>query len=118
MQTDLQQKRLAYCTNLQNALQRILKILESMLEVEKVILFGSYASSQSDLFTDLDLLVVMDSKKDFVALTAELYQTLHAGVDLDLLVYTPEEFEFMRNKPFIGQAVKTGKVLYEKRCQK
>ena len=115
MQTDLQQKRLAYRTDLKNALQRILTKLTSMPEVEKIILLGSYASGRSDLFTDLDLLVVMEAQKEFVTRTADLYRTLHAGVDLDLLVYTPQEFEHQRQTPFIKHALMTGKVLYEKR---
>ena len=47
MQTDIRQKRLAYRTDLQNALQRILTKLESMPEVEKIILLGSYVSSRN-----------------------------------------------------------------------
>jgi len=35
-------------------------------------------------------------------------------VALDLLVYTPQEMEWMRERPFLRQALKTGKVLYEK----
>jgi hypothetical protein len=49
MQTDIRQKRLAYRTDLQNALQRILTKLESMPEVEKIILLGSYVSSRNQV---------------------------------------------------------------------
>jgi len=115
MQTALHQKRLAYAHALQDALQRSLAKMTSMQEVEKVVLFGSYASGRSDLFTDLDLLVVMRSSKDFVTRTAELYQTLDARVDLDLLVYTPEEFEKCKDRGFLKHTLSAGKVLYEKR---
>jgi hypothetical protein len=57
----------------------------------------------------------MESKEDFVQRTAALYQQLQADVDLDLIVYSPEEFERNRENPFIRNAVKTGKVIYEKK---
>ncbi|NPV06392.1 MAG: nucleotidyltransferase domain-containing protein [Anaerolineae bacterium] len=82
--------------------------------VHRVILFGSYARGRRDLLTDLDLLVVMDSALDFVGRTAELAGRLRAGVPLDLLEYTPEEWERLRERPFMREIVKTGKVLYER----
>jgi predicted nucleotidyltransferase len=111
----LEQKRLAYGQALRAALERVLDQLTRMPQVYRVMLFGSYAAGRRDLFTDLDLLVVMDSDQDFVQRTAELYGQLQAGVDMDLLVYTPEEFERMRHSGFVRHAVKTGQVLYEKR---
>jgi predicted nucleotidyltransferase len=115
LQASLAKKRSAYRQDLEKASRSILRQLSAMPEVEKVILFGSYAAGRQDLFTDLDLLVVMTSTKDFVTRTAELYQQIQAGVDLDLLAYTPEEFEQQKNSRFMRYALKTGKVLYEKR---
>ena len=85
-----------------------------ILDADKVILFGSYAAGRRDLFTDLDLLVVMESQQDFLTRTAQLYSELAAGVDLDLLVYTPQEFDRMRERGFLRHALKHGSVLYEK----
>jgi len=111
----LEQKRLAYSQALSAALDSILDQLAGMPQVYRVILFGSYAAGRRDLFTDLDLLVVMDSEQDFVQRTAELYRQLQAGVDIDLLAYTPEEFERMRHRGFVWHAVSTGQVLYQKK---
>ncbi|NIN01721.1 MAG: nucleotidyltransferase domain-containing protein [candidate division Zixibacteria bacterium] len=86
-----------------------------MPEVERVILFGSYADGRRDLFTDIDLLVVMTSTQDFVTRTAELYQRLDITVDMDLVVYTPEELERQKQSSFIKHVLKTGKVVYEKK---
>ena len=66
----------------------------------KVISIGSYKNGRRDLFTDLDLIVIMDTEQEFVQRTAELYQLLHCDVDLDLLVYTPQEFSRMRKNFF------------------
>ena len=57
-----------------------------------VITFGSYATGRRDLFTDLDLVVIMETKEVFIQRTVELYRNLNCEVDLDLFVYTPEEF--------------------------
>jgi len=110
----LTERRAEYAGALERALDQVVAHLASMPEVERVVLFGSYAAGRRDLFTDLDLLVVMSSEQDFVHRTAELYRQVAAGVDLDLLVYTPEEFDRLRQSGFVRQAVETGKVLYEK----
>ena len=34
-------------------------------------------------------------------------------VDLDLIAYTPEEFERMRERPFVAQVLREGRVLHE-----
>jgi predicted nucleotidyltransferase len=115
LQASLAKKRSAYRQDLEKASRSILRQLSAMPEVEKVILFGSYAAGRRDLFTDLDLLVVMDTQKNFITRTTELYRKIQSGVDLDMLVYTPEEFEQQKNKPFIRNALASGKVIYERR---
>ena len=111
VETSLGRRRVEYAGALDEALRRILEHLASKPEVRQVILFGSYAAGRRDLFTDLDLLVVLHSDLDFVTRTASLYGELSAGVDLDLLAYTPEEFERLRHGPFVGRILETGKVL-------
>ena len=113
-QVVLTRLRAEYVEDLQRALDRIVSQLASMPEVERVILFGSYAAGRRDLFTDLDLLVVMSSPLDCVHRTADLYQRLGAGVDLDLLAYTPKEFEQQRDRGFMRRALETGRMLYER----
>jgi len=114
-QAVLAERRAIYAEVLAHALDTIVARLAGMPEVERVILFGSYASGRCDLFTDLDLLVVMSSEQDFVRRTAELYRQVATCVDLDLLVYTPEEFRRLQGRRFVREAVKMGKVLYEKK---
>jgi predicted nucleotidyltransferase len=111
----LAQRRIEYGTALDRAFSRIIAHLASLPEVERVILFGSYAAGRRDLFTDLDLLVVMASKQGFVQRTAELYRQLDVDIDMDLLAYTPEEFKRQRDHGLVRQALKTGKVVYEKK---
>jgi predicted nucleotidyltransferase len=109
-------KREQYRDALENAVQQIVTALAQKPEVERAILFGSYAQGRRDLFTDLDVLIVMDSPLDFVSRTAEMYRDLSCPVDLDLLVYTPEELARNRNRGFIRRALEEGKVIYERRA--
>ncbi|MFZ0429905.1 MAG: nucleotidyltransferase domain-containing protein, partial [Acidobacteriota bacterium] len=59
-------RRSEHIRRLAESYERALKKLMSLPEVERVILFGSYAAGRRDLFTDLDLLVVMCSDQEFV----------------------------------------------------
>lgn len=109
-------KRKRYQRALAAALRRIVAALARRPEVERAILFGSYAEGRADLFTDLDILVVVDTPLDFLARTAEMYRYPCGPVDMDLLVYTPEELERNRERGFIRQVLEKGKVIYEKRA--
>lgn len=115
--SELAEKRTRYARELDQDLESLVEQLRAMLEVRQVILFGSFAAGRRDLFTDLDLIVVIDSPLDFVSRGAALARRLRAGVALDLLVYTPQEMEQLRHRPFLRQALATAKVLYEREPQ-
>jgi predicted nucleotidyltransferase len=112
---NLEQKRKDYRINLEKSLERIIIQVREIPEISKVISFGSYASGRRDLFTDLDLIVIMETDKDFIRRTADLYRILKRNVDLDLLVYTPEEFNKMKEGSFLRKALQYGQVIYEKK---
>jgi len=83
--------------------------------VEKVSLYGSYAKGRADLFTDLDVLVIMDSDKPFVDRVRDIYGVLAMPVDIDILCYTPLELEQMKDTPFMKNILAGEVVLYEKK---
>jgi predicted nucleotidyltransferase len=112
----LSMQRDRYRRSLAGALQQITEALVRKPEVKQAFLFGSYAQGRCDLRTDLDILVVMDSPLDFVTRTAEMYRYLNSPVDLDVLVYTPAEWERRREQGFIRHALKTAQVIYEKQA--
>ena len=74
--------------------------------MQKVILFGSYAAGRCDLFTDLGLLVVMDSSVDFVTRNAKPARRLSASIALDLLACTSQEMDRMRDRPLLQRALR------------
>jgi predicted nucleotidyltransferase len=112
---DLERER--YVQGLEDDLRSLVDQLRVLPAVRKIVLFGSYAAGRRDLFTDLDVLVVMDSSLGFVDRLAALARQVHVQGPVDLLAYTPQELEWLRDRPFIRHALATGKVLYEKRTE-
>jgi len=84
------------------------------LDVQKAILFGSLATGRVGKASDIDLIIVKRSDKKFLNRVDEFYEKLNPKVSLDIMVYTPEEFERMRQtNPFIKRVIREGKILYE-----
>src|SRR5213594_2568753 len=105
-------ERQAHARALGEALEKILGHLRAKPEVRKILLFGSYAVGRHDLLTDLDIIVVMESTEGFIERTGRIYQELpRVAVDLDLLVYTPDEFERMKERSFVRDALEKGRLL-------
>jgi predicted nucleotidyltransferase len=113
-QSTIREKRRQYRLALAEAVRQIIAALARRPDVERALLFGSYSEGRRDLFTDLDILIIVSSDLDYVSRTAEMYQYLSAPVDMDLLVYTPQELERNRDRPFIRRILERGEVIYEK----
>jgi len=112
----LTERRRQYAAVLERGLEVAVSRLRSLPEVEQVILFGSYRGGRRDLFTDLDLLVVIRTPEPFLKRMERLYRLLAGtGVDLDLVAYTPEELQANRDRPFFRRVLTEGEVVYEKR---
>jgi len=96
-------------------LDEVVKILvEKYSPIEKIFLFGSQARGDADEYSDLDLIVIKNTKERFVArLGAVPVLPVHA----DVFVYTPKEFETMKEheNPFILSAMESAKVIYERK---
>lgn len=108
----LEDRRREHACLLEMSVQKVVKTLSG--RVEKISLFGSYARGRSDLFTDLDILIVMKTEKGFVDRLKEIYPLLALPVDADILCYTPEEVERLKNRGFLKKILAEEVVLYEK----
>ncbi len=111
MGTSVAQAEAAYARTLDEELERAVHLLRDM-GATLIVLFGSAARGRRDLFTDLDLLVVLPSDLPFVERLGALYSRLCSRMDMDLFAYTPAEFEEMKERPFVRRALAEGKVLY------
>jgi len=99
-------------------LEEIIRILlEQYGPIEKIILFGSHARGDADEYSDLDLILVKKTAKRFVE---RLVEVPLLPVHADVFVYTPEEFEQMKEdeNPFIMSALESARILYERPHEK
>lgn len=99
--------------SLRPALQRIVQELKP----EKVILFGSYAYGTPNPHSDVDLLVIMQTKaslKDRSWAVSRLL--LPRPFPVDILVKTPKEVEKVLETGdfFLKEIMTRGKVLYDR----
>jgi predicted nucleotidyltransferase len=96
--------------------EETLRLVEQLkdLGAVKVILFGSLARGQFSLFSDIDLLALFDRERPARELTRWVYQNIQAREGVDILAYGQQAFQQLRERPFLRQILKEGKVLYEK----
>jgi len=90
----LKERREEYSRLLEESLATIVDKLKD--RVERISIFGSYAKGRRDLFTDLDVIIVMRTDKPFIQRLKEVYSLLALPVDADILCYTPEEYRRMK----------------------
>ena len=83
----------------------------------KVILFGSYAYGTPHIYSDIDLMVIMDSEETAI----QRIRNVHAVgkisfLPMDVLVYTPAEVEtrLAMGDYFVQEILERGKVLYQR----
>ena len=99
-------------------LPQAVKRLAEELDPEKIILFGSYAYGTPTPDSDVDLLVIMNTKqktKDRYLTVGRLLRPRQFPVDI--IVKTPQEVENAladKRNFFIHDIVARGKVLYER----
>ena len=72
---------------------------------EKIILFGSITREDWDDKSDVDLIVVYNTEKRFMDRLKELYLSWHIPKAVDILAYTPHEFNTMVNESFFIQDI-------------
>lgn len=83
------------------------------LRIRRALLFGSAARGQHDWRSDIDLIVVQETDAPFVRRGVDILNCLELTADVDLLVYTPEEWAQMPSKSsLVARAIQEGEVIY------
>jgi predicted nucleotidyltransferase len=98
-------------------LAAVVAALKRRYHPERIVLFGSYAWGTPRDDSDVDLLVIKDSRATFFERCAEVRRLVRAerrGMPLDLLVCTPEEIDarLAAGDPLITDIVRRGVVLH------
>jgi predicted nucleotidyltransferase len=101
---------------LERELSRWLPLLIAHEQPDKIILFGSYCTGQVSEWSDLDMVIIKSTPAAFLDRTRQILTLLKPRVGVDVLVYTPQEFEYLsRERAFLREEILTkGKVIYER----
>jgi len=96
---------------------RIRRIVEALqpYEAESIYLFGSWARGEADELSDVDIVIIKRTSSPFLSRLKEAGSLLPAEAGaVDLLVYTPEEFESMRREgnPFAEMIAEEATIIY------
>jgi predicted nucleotidyltransferase len=101
-----------------NLLQEIIARITKYFMPERIILFGSYGYGKPDRDSDIDLLIIKEgvgSKRREAVKIRKVLRGLKRP--FDIIVTTPEEFEFYRKEwinSVFAEAEKKGVVVYER----
>jgi predicted nucleotidyltransferase len=81
---------------------------------QKIILFGSYAYGQPTPDSDVDVMVILSSRKGMRP-SLEIRRRISAGFPVDILVRAPEEISrrLRQGDSFVNEVMSKGRVLYE-----
>ncbi len=98
-------------------IKEVVSRIASRFNPERIILFGSYASGNQDMNSDLDLLIIQETELPMHKRGLDIRLALiGTRIPIDILVYTKTEFEEEKKKrySFLNSAIKNSKVLYER----
>lgn len=112
---DMEEKARARRALLKAELKRCLRLLRKHYAPQRILLFGSLADERVDEWSDIDLVIIKQTKQKFLDRTREVMQLLQPKVGMDILVYTPEEFaQLTQERAFArDEILGKGKVIYE-----
>lgn len=100
----------------QKSIRNITNNLVKEFKPEKIILFGSYAWGKPKKDSDVDLLIIKNSRKPYWKLAYEVNKILlWREVAVDALVYSSDKLKkrIEMEDPFVTKIMKKGVVLYE-----
>ncbi len=110
MKTEFQKHSLTW---LREAVRKLSKVLRPV----KILLYGSFAYGQPSRDSDIDLLIIMESKDRPAERIRQVSALLQPRTfPIDVLVLTPGELQDRLNgfDPFLEEVLVKGRVLYER----
>ena len=84
-------------------------------KVRAIFLFGSMAKKKSEEGSDIDLFIIAETEIDFIERPINYLSILENKYEINILVYTPEEFRELTRKPTFGfwqDVVSSMKLIY------
>lgn len=99
------------------AIERVAKNIAAKFDLERIILFGSYAYGKPNPYSDVDLLVIMETTARPIAKQQEISRALSPHpFGMDILVRTPSQLQerLALGDSFLHEVTTKGHVLYER----
>lgn len=102
---------------MKKSINNIIENIKANYRPEMIMLFGSYATGKATKESDIDILLVKETDKHPIWRRVEVQLAVNANVPLDILVYTPQEFDrFIKDKnSFLYNIYTSGKIVFNKR---
>lgn len=96
------------------AIRAVVKQIAERFQPEKIILFGSYAYGRPKPESDVDLLVILDTRLRNREQAAQIARAIDYHFGLDLLVRSPQQLaeRLVLGDFFLQEVIEKGKVLY------
>ena len=115
MSADVKDAVEARAALLRSELERFVAVVSAELRPERIILFGSVAEGKIGEWSDLDLVVVMETELRFLDRMKQVRRLVRPNAGMDVLIYTPREWEHLRRtRPFVREEiVGKGTIIYE-----
>jgi len=94
-------------------LNKAVDALRADRNVQKIVLFGSFAEDRAVPGSDIDILIILkpDSRRFIDRIMYYLDAFSELGIGVDVFPYTVDELD----NPVAVTAIRTGKVLFERR---
>ncbi len=103
---------------LTKAIQRIVSYATHVTDPDRIILFGSFASGNTNVYSDVDLLIVTTNMFQRRAVEHRIASyARECAIRADVLMRTPEEIHRAEKSPlsFVASVLRTGRVVYDRK---
>ncbi len=98
-------------------IETINKTVTQITDVQKILLFGSYARGEETTDSDIDICVITEDPRRKLELMKDMRYSIFTKIKapLDILVYKPEEFNIRSHMKYTleEEIAKEGVLLYE-----
>lgn len=96
---------------------KIINYIKVVADPETVILFGSFAKENNNLYSDIDLLLIMEDVYLKKILENQISHYIsELSLKSDILIHSKKEIEIANTYPFsfLSSIIKEGKIIYQK----
>lgn len=102
---------------IRTAIEQVVELLRVRYQPERIVLFGSWAYGEPSAESDVDVLIIKQTKQPFHRRWAQVYQLVQPvvkGIDFSPFVMTPEEVAQRQraHDPFLEDILTRGETLY------